>query len=84
MTERSFVSKLRRYYLLFTAGFGGFLLSLTLLEQEGMPRIWIGYLFMFATIVLYAILGVLSRTSNVLEYYVAGQIGRASCRERVF
>ncbi|KQN79492.1 sodium:solute symporter [Duganella sp. Leaf61] len=73
MTERSFVSKLRRYYLLFTAGFGGFLLSLTLLEQEGMPRIWIGYLFMFATIVLYAILGVLSRTSNVLEYYVAGR-----------
>jgi len=73
MTERSFASKLRRYYLLFTAGFGGFLLSLTLLEQEGMPRIWIGYLFMFATIVLYAILGVLSRTSNVLEYYVAGR-----------
>lgn len=73
MTERSLASKLRRYYLLFTAGFGGFLLSLTLLEQEGMPRIWIGYLFMFATIVLYAILGVLSRTSNVLEYYVAGR-----------
>jgi len=73
MTERSFASKLRRYYLLFAAGFGGFLLSLTLLEQEGMPRIWIGYLFMFATIVLYAILGVLSRTSNVLEYYVAGR-----------
>lgn len=70
---RSFANKLGRYYLLFTAGFGGFLLSLTLLEQEGMPRIWIGYLFMFATIVLYAILGVLSRTSNVLEYYVAGR-----------
>ena len=73
MKERSFSGKLGRYYLLFTAGFGGFLLSLTLLEQEGMPRIWIGYLFMFATIVLYAILGVLSRTSNVLEYYVAGR-----------
>ncbi|KQQ47480.1 sodium:solute symporter [Duganella sp. Leaf126] len=73
MTERSFFGKLRRYYLLFTAGFGGFLLALILLEQEGMPRIWIGYLFMFATIVLYATLGVLSRTSNVLEYYVAGR-----------
>ena len=73
MTERSFFRKLSRNYLLFAAGFGGFLLALTLLEQEGMPRIWIGYLFMFATIVLYATLGVLSRTSNVLEYYVAGR-----------
>ncbi|MET0267274.1 MAG: sodium:solute symporter family protein [Duganella sp.] len=72
-TSRSFAQRLTRYYLLFTAGFGGFLLSLALLEQEGMPRIWIGYLFLFATIVLYAALGVLSRTSNVLEYYVAGR-----------
>ena len=38
-----------------------------------MPRIWIGYLFMLATIVLYAGIGVLSRTSNVSEYYVAGR-----------
>jgi cation/acetate symporter len=38
-----------------------------------MPRVWIGYLFMFATIVLYAAIGVLSRTSNVSEYYVAGR-----------
>jgi hypothetical protein len=28
--------------------------ALAALEQEGMPRVWIGYLFMFATIVLYA------------------------------
>nr|WP_315395271.1 sodium:solute symporter family protein [uncultured Duganella sp.] len=71
--QRTFFGRLSRYYLLFTAGFGGFLISLLVLEQEGMPRVWIGYLFMFATIVLYATLGVLSRTSNVLEYYVAGR-----------
>jgi cation/acetate symporter len=58
---------------MFTAGFGGFLIALAALEQEGMPRQWIGYLFMFATIVLYALIGVISRTSNVLEYYVAGR-----------
>ncbi len=69
----SYFQRLRRYYLLFSAGFAGFLLSLAMLEQEGMPRIWIGYLFMFATIVLYASIGVLSRTSNVTEYYVAGR-----------
>ncbi|HAT30585.1 MAG TPA: cation acetate symporter, partial [Janthinobacterium sp.] len=65
--------RLSRYYLLFGGGFVLFLLALTILEQEGMPRIWIGYLFMLATIVLYAGIGVLSRTSNVSEYYVAGR-----------
>ncbi|MEC5161584.1 MULTISPECIES: sodium:solute symporter family protein [unclassified Janthinobacterium] len=68
-----FLRRLRRYYLLFSGGFAAFLLSLAVLEQEGMPRIWIGYLFMLATIVLYASIGVLSRTSNVAEYYVAGR-----------
>ena len=72
-TQRSFFARLCRYYLLFTAGFGAFLLALTVLEQEGMPRAWIGYLFMFATISLYATIGVISRTSNVTEYYVAGR-----------
>jgi cation/acetate symporter len=70
---RTFFQRLRSYYAMFTVGFVCFLISLAALEQEGMPRVWIGYLFMFATIVLYASLGVLSRTSNVLEYYVAGR-----------
>ena len=65
--------RLGRYYLLFSLGFAAFLVSLAVLEKEGMPRVWIGYLFMFATIVLYATIGVLSRTSNVTEYYVAGR-----------
>ena len=68
-----YFNKLSRYYLWYTACFAGFLISLTLLEQEGMPRLWIGYSFMFATIVLYAAIGVISRTSNVSEYYVAGR-----------
>jgi cation/acetate symporter len=73
MKHSPFFQRLRRYYLLFSAGFACFLIALAVLEQEGMPRIWIGYLFMFATIVLYASIGVVSRTSNVLEYYVAGR-----------
>ncbi|SHN25748.1 cation/acetate symporter [Duganella sacchari] len=71
--QRTFFQRLRYYYSLFAAGFGCFLIALAALEQEGMPRVWIGYLFMFATIVLYALIGVISRTSNVLEYYVAGR-----------
>nr|WP_187364190.1 sodium:solute symporter family protein [Massilia genomosp. 1] len=65
--------RLSRYYLWFTAGFVAFIVALALLEREGMPRVWLGYLYMFATIVLYAAIGVISRTSNVTEYYVAGR-----------
>ncbi|MGW8394748.1 sodium:solute symporter family protein [Pseudoduganella sp. HUAS MS19] len=68
-----FFRKLQRYYMIFTGCFAMFLLALAMLEKEGMPRLWIGYLFMFATIILYAAIGVISRTSNVAEYYVAGR-----------
>ncbi len=71
--KRTFKQRLSRYYLIFTACFATFLLSLAVLESEGMPRVWIGYMFMFATIVLYASIGLVSRTSNVSEYYVAGR-----------
>ena len=73
MNGASLFARLSRYYLYFAGCFGAFLIALALLEQEGMPRVWIGYLFMFATIVLYAGIGVISRTSNVSEYYVAGR-----------
>ncbi|TFW33276.1 sodium:solute symporter family protein [Massilia horti] len=65
--------KLTRYYLWYSGCFGLFLMALAILENEGMPRLWIGYLFMFATIALYATIGVICRTSNVSEYYVAGR-----------
>jgi cation/acetate symporter len=38
-----------------------------------MPRVWIGYLFMFATIVAVRRHRRVCRTSNVSEYYVAGR-----------
>ncbi len=64
---------LRRNYLFFSLGFVLFLVSLAILEQEGMPRAWIGYLFLFGTITLYAAIGLYCRTSKVSEYYVAGR-----------
>lgn len=71
--KHGYFKKLSRYYLWYTGAFGVFLAALSLLEQEGMPRLWIGYLFMVATIALYAVIGVICRTSNVTEYYVAGR-----------
>jgi cation/acetate symporter len=68
-----FRRRLQHYYGWYTVGFIFFLVALAILEKEGFPRAWIGYLFLFATIILYAGIGVLSRTSDVSEYYVAGR-----------
>ena len=73
MNNRSFFQRLVRYYSLYTIGFIVFLFVIAILEHEGFPRVWIGYIFMFSTIVVYAVIGILSRTSNMEEYYVAGR-----------
>jgi cation/acetate symporter len=46
---------------------------LAVLEDHGMPPRWIGYSFLFFTIFMYASIGIMSRTSDVSEYYVAGR-----------
>lgn len=64
---------MRRNFTLYAGSFSLFVVALGVLEQHGMPPRWIGYAFLFLTIVLYATIGVLARTSNVSEYYVAGR-----------
>jgi len=71
--NRAFFNQLRKYYLWYTGGFLAFLLVLAIAEQLGMSRRYIGYAFLFATIALYAGIGIMSRTSEVSEYYVAGR-----------
>ncbi|MBK7647763.1 MAG: VC_2705 family sodium/solute symporter [Betaproteobacteria bacterium] len=46
---------------------------LAVLEKNGMSPRWIGYSFLFFTISMYAIIGIVSRTADVSEYYVAGR-----------
>jgi cation/acetate symporter len=72
-TQKAFFQQLKKYYLFYTVGFLGFLLALALAEQMGMSRKWIGYWFLFATIALYAGIGIMSRTVDAAEYYVAGR-----------
>src|SRR5512134_1694171 len=72
-STRAFFNQLRKYYTWYTGGFIVFLIALAILEQMGLPRQWIGYVFLFATIGLYAGIGVMSRTADVAEYYVAGR-----------
>ena len=72
-SHSTFNSQLKKYYSFYTLGFIGFIVALAIAEQVGMSRQWIGYWFLFATIGLYAGIGIMSRTSEVSEYYVAGR-----------
>jgi cation/acetate symporter len=72
-SQKAFTQSLKKYYGIYTGGFVGFVIVLTIAEQLGMPNRWIGYAFLLATILLYAIIGVVSRTADIAEYYVAGR-----------
>jgi cation/acetate symporter len=50
-----------------------FVVLLAILEQMGVPDRILGYLFVFLTIGVYAYIGIISRTAQVAEYYVAGR-----------
>ena len=68
-----FVSRLPKIYGMYTGGFLFFVVALAIAEQMGLPNVWIGYVFMAATIGLYAMIGIMSRTAETDEYYVAGR-----------
>ncbi len=69
----AFRHRLDRIYLRYTAGFIAFVGVLALLEHGGLPRRWIGVVFLLATVALYAAIGIISRTTDAAEYYVAGR-----------
>ncbi|KVO06268.1 cation acetate symporter [Burkholderia ubonensis] len=65
--------RLIRAYALYTLGFLGFVLLLGRIERAAGSGVWIGYVFLFVPIAVYAVIGLLSRTSDLVEYYVAGR-----------
>ncbi len=73
MGHKAFKSQLKRYYSFYTVGFIVFLVLLAIAEQMGLSKQWIGYCFLAGTILLYAGIGVMSRTVDPAEYYVAGR-----------
>ena len=70
----AFVDNLGKVYAIYTGGFFAFVILLAILEQLGVPNKFIGYGFVFLTITVYAVIGVLSRTQEAGEYYVAGRV----------
>ncbi len=71
--NKAFKQNLNKIYKWYVGGFVAFVVVLAALEQMGLPRAWIGYIFLIATIGLYAGIGFMSRTSDAAEYYVAGR-----------
>jgi len=72
-SNADFKKKLNKVYAWYTGGFAVFVIILAILEQMGLPRAMIGYIFLGATVMLYAGIGVMSRTNEAAEYYVAGR-----------
>jgi cation/acetate symporter len=73
-TKNSFLDNLGKIYAYYTGGFAAFVILLAILEQFGVPDKIIGYLFIFFTVAVYAFIGILSRTAQISEYYVAGRV----------
>jgi cation/acetate symporter len=70
---KSFIDNLPKIYGIYTGGFLAFFALMAVLEQFGVGANVIGILFLMFTIVIYAFIGVLSRTMEVGAYYVAGR-----------
>jgi len=71
--ESGFLNNLGRVYGIYTGGFLVFVILVAILEQLGVPNRVLGYLFVGFTILIYAFIGIVSRTTQVSEYYVAGR-----------
>jgi cation/acetate symporter len=72
-SNAAFFKQLKKYYTFYTGGFIAFIIVLGILEQMGLSAKIIGYIFLAATIALYAGIGIMSKTADVSEYYVAGR-----------
>jgi cation/acetate symporter len=69
-----FIKNLGRMYGTYTGSFVAFIILIALLEMAGVPNRVLGYMFVGFTILVYAVIGVMTRTAQVSEYYVAGRV----------
>ena len=71
--DRAYLWRLHRILALYVAGVLGFLALMTWAEHQGLSRHWIGPIFLFLTVMVYAGIGVYGRTTDPEDYYVAGR-----------
>lgn len=61
------------FVTLFAVGFVLTVLVLGWLESRGLSQRWIGYAFLLLTLLVFSLVGLFTRTSDVAEYFVAGR-----------
>lgn len=69
----AYKKRLHRLFAIYVLGLLVFLGLLSLAEFWGLSRSWVGAVFLFVTVALYAGIGIYSRTTVASEYYVAGR-----------
>lgn len=65
--------RLHRNFAIYVAGLLLFLAFMAWAERRGLSRFWIGPIFLFASVIMYAAIGISGRTTDPEEYYVAGR-----------
>lgn len=68
--QRMRLHRILACYIVALLGFIGFM---AWAERNGLSRFWIGPIFMFASVMMYAGIGIYGRTTDPEEYYVAGR-----------
>ena len=73
VVSQVFRRRLTRRYAWYGLGTVIFTVGMGLGERAGWPRIWLGSAFLLATVAVYAAIGLMARTTDETEYYVAGR-----------
>ena len=73
MIKGKFIDNLPKVYGIYTGGFLVFIIIMAIAEQMGMSAKMIGIFFVAFTVLIYALIGWLSRTLQTDAYYVAGR-----------
>ncbi len=61
------------FVTLFAVGFVTSILVLGWLESQGLSDRWVGYVFLFLTLLVFSLVGLFTRTSDIAEFFVAGR-----------
>jgi len=72
-TSKQFIQDLPKIYGTYTGGFLLFIIIMGIAEKMGVSGRNIGLMFVGFTILIYAVIGWISRTTDVDEYYLAGK-----------
>ncbi len=65
--------RLHRNVALYVLTLLGLLALMAWAENQGLSRNWIGPIFLFATVMMYALIGISGRTTEAPDYFVAGR-----------